>query len=57
MAKQTKKLIAIFAVMVLTMFAVIKAFGIDCTWRDRVTKGEEVEIESPEDLSSQNENQ
>lgn len=56
MAKQTKKLIAIFAVMAISMFALIKAFGIDCTWRDRVTK-EEVVIESPEDLSPQNENQ
>ncbi len=52
-----KKLIAIFTVMALTTFAVIKAFGIDCTWRDRVTKGEEVVIESSGDLSPQNENQ
>lgn len=57
MTKQTKKLIAIFIVMAITMFAVIKAFGIDCTWRDRGTKGEEVVIESPGDLSPQNENQ
>lgn len=53
----TKKLIAIFTVMAISMFAVIKAFGIDCTWRDRVTKGEEVVIESSGDLSSQNETQ
>ena len=51
-----KKILTV--VLTVTAFAVIKAFGIDCTWRDRVTgDSEEVVIESPEDLSPQSENQ
>jgi len=38
MTKQTKKLIAIFVIMAISMFAIIKAFGVDCTYKNRTTE-------------------
>lgn len=41
MTTQTKKLIAIFVVMAITMFTIVKAFGVDCTYKNRTTEDDQ----------------